>query len=71
MVSAEFGRNVDYYTGFVFDVVTSNLGEDSPVAGGGRYDNLMRSVGATVNVPAVGAMIHTERLLAAVQGDAA
>jgi ATP phosphoribosyltransferase regulatory subunit len=69
MFSAEFGRNLEYYTGFVFEVLTSSLGDNSPIAGGGRYDNLMRSVGATVNVPAVGAMIHTERLLAAVQGD--
>ena len=38
------------------------------MAGGGRYDKLMRVVGATVDVPAVGAMIHTERLLDAVQG---
>lgn len=66
--SAEFGRNLEYYTGFVFEVVTPSLGEKSPVAGGGRYDNLMRSVGATVSVPAVGAMIHTERLLATVHG---
>lgn len=66
--SAEFGRNLEYYTGFVFEVIAPQLGEKSPVAGGGRYDNLMRSVGATVTVPAVGAMIHTERLLAVVQG---
>ena len=66
--SAEFGRNLEYYTGFVFEVIVPQLGEKSPVAGGGRYDNLMRAVGATVSVPAVGAMIHTERLLATVQG---
>ncbi|HUS96323.1 MAG TPA: ATP phosphoribosyltransferase regulatory subunit [Hyphomicrobiaceae bacterium] len=66
--SAEFGRNLEYYTGFVFEVIVPALGERSPVAGGGRYDKLMRAVGADVDVPAVGAMIHTERLLATVQG---
>jgi ATP phosphoribosyltransferase regulatory subunit len=66
--SAEFGRNLEYYTGFVFEVIVPLLGDKSPVAGGGRYDNLMRAVGATSSVPAVGAMIHTERLLATVQG---
>lgn len=65
--SAEFGRNLDYYTGFVFEVVAPALGPRSPVAGGGRYDNLLAEVGAPVSVPAVGASIHTERLLAALQ----
>jgi ATP phosphoribosyltransferase regulatory subunit len=66
--SGEFGRNVAYYSGFVFEVVTAALGAASPVAGGGRYDGLLKAVGATRNVPAVGGAIHTERLLAAVRG---
>jgi ATP phosphoribosyltransferase regulatory subunit len=41
----------------------------SPIAGGGRYDGLLRSVGAPVEVPAVGSAIHTERLLAAIEGE--
>jgi ATP phosphoribosyltransferase regulatory subunit len=65
--SAEFGRNLDYYTGFVFEAVAPALGPRSPVAGGGRYDNLFAEMGAPVSVPAVGASIHTERLLAALQ----
>jgi ATP phosphoribosyltransferase regulatory subunit len=65
--SAEFGRNLDYYTGFVFEAVAAALGPRSPVAGGGRYDNLLAGVGAPVSVPAVGASIHTERLLAALR----
>ena len=44
--SAEFGRNFDYYTGFVFEVVAPALGPRSPVAGGGRYDNLFAEMGA-------------------------
>lgn len=67
--SAEFGRNLEYYTGFVFEVTAPTLGQDSPIAGGGRYDKLMRSVGSTVDVPAMGAMIHTERLLSVVRGE--
>ena len=64
--SAEFGRNLEYYTGFVFDIVSTDLGLHSPIAGGGRYDNLMQAVGASRPVPAVGSAIHTERLLAVV-----
>ncbi len=69
--SAEFGRNLEYYTGFVFEVVLPKLGRASPVAGGGRYDRLLKQVGAPRDVPAVGAAVHTERLLAAINGDAA
>ena len=68
--SAEFGRTLEYYTGFVFEVVTTGLGEASPVAGGGRYDDMMRMCGAGKDQPAVGAAIHTERLLSAINGDA-
>lgn len=65
---AEFGRTLEYYTGFVFEIVVPSLGPQSPVAGGGRYDQLMRQCGAADDVPAVGAAIHTERLLAAITG---
>jgi ATP phosphoribosyltransferase regulatory subunit len=68
--SAEFGRTLAYYTGLVFEVRSSTLGAQSPVAGGGRYDGLMRAAGAAVDVPAVGGAIHTERLLAAIGGAA-
>ncbi len=66
--SAEFGRNVGYYSGFVFEVLVTALGPASPVGGGGRYDGLLKAVGAPRDVPAVGGAIHTERLLAAVRG---
>ena len=66
---AEFGRNLEYYTGFVFEIVVPALGPSSPIAGGGRYDTLMRQCGAGEDVPAVGGAIHTERLLAAITGD--
>jgi ATP phosphoribosyltransferase regulatory subunit len=68
--SAEFGRQLEYYTGFVFEVIAPGLGPASPLAGGGRYDDLMRAAGAKRDVPAVGAAIHTERLLSVVQGGA-
>lgn len=66
--SAEFGRNVGYYTGFVFEVLIDALGPSSPVAGGGRYDGLLKAVGAPHDVPAVGGAVHTERLLTVVRG---
>jgi ATP phosphoribosyltransferase regulatory subunit len=66
--SAEFGRSVGYYTGFVFEIVVDALGPASPVGGGGRYDGLLKAVGAPRNVPAVGGAVHTERLLTVVRG---
>ncbi len=68
--SAEFGRNLEYYSGLVFEVRVPQLDAGSPVAGGGRYDGLMRAAGSAVDVAAVGGAIHTERLLTVVNGGA-
>ena len=51
-------------------MIAPALGAKSPVAGGGRYDNLLADVGAPARVPAVGSSIHTERLLAVLEGAA-
>jgi ATP phosphoribosyltransferase regulatory subunit len=64
-----FGRNLEYYTGFVFQIeVDRPEGGSLAIAGGGRYDNMLSDIGSPVAVPAVGCAIHTERLLAAAQG---
>ncbi|MEL6374282.1 MAG: ATP phosphoribosyltransferase regulatory subunit [Pseudomonadota bacterium] len=65
---ANFGRSLEYYTGFVFEIESPVLGDGIAVAGGGRYDGLLKAVGAPYDLPAVGAAIHTERLLDAVRG---
>ena len=66
--SAEFGYNLEYYTGHVFQIETQ--GHDGPVqlVGGGRYDRLMSDLGADEAIPAVGFAVHTERL-AAITGE--
>jgi ATP phosphoribosyltransferase regulatory subunit len=61
---AHFGRNLEYYTGFVFELWT-RAGE---VAGGGRYDTLLESLGAPRGTTAIGCAIRTERLLEARAG---
>ncbi len=65
---AEFGRHFEYYTGFVFEICCDELGPASPVAGGGRYDEMLRVIGAPQAISAVGAAIYTDRLLLAVGG---
>ena len=66
---AEFGRNLEYYSGLVFELNVEGLTERLPIAGGGRYDDLLQSIGAPHIVPAVGGAIHTGHLLAAVKGE--
>ncbi|RME96798.1 MAG: hypothetical protein D6773_16670 [Alphaproteobacteria bacterium] len=68
---AEFGRDLEYYSGFVFQVELPGMGRAGQIAGGGRYDTLLEGLGAPQAVPAAGSAIHTERLLAAVQGGSA
>ena len=65
--NAHFGRSMEYYTGFVFELRGA---DGTELAGGGRYDNLLELLGAPAAVTAVGCAIHTERLLAAVRGRA-
>lgn len=57
-----FGRTLEYYTGFVFELSAG----DNAVAGGGRYDGLLQSLGAKTSTPAVGCAITLERLTAAI-----
>jgi ATP phosphoribosyltransferase regulatory subunit len=61
--AAQFGRKMEYYTGFVFEFRAD--GKIVPVAGGGRYDTLLTALGAAKPAPAVGLAIFAERLLAA------
>lgn len=61
--AAGFARNLDYYSGFVFEL--RRAGGERPVAAGGRYDRLFERLGH--EVPAIGAAIWLERLA----GDAA
>ena len=57
-----FVRDLDYYTGFVFEAVDAAFPQSRPVLGGGRYDGLARHLGASSDLPAVGAAIWVERL---------
>jgi ATP phosphoribosyltransferase regulatory subunit len=61
-----FGRNMAYYTGFVFEFRVPALEQDSMICGGGRYDGLLSALGSEKPVPAVGCAVGIERLLAAI-----
>jgi ATP phosphoribosyltransferase regulatory subunit len=63
--TAHFGRNMEYYTGFVFELWSRDAEGPVQVAGGGRYDGLLEALGAGRSIPAIGCAIRTERVLAA------
>jgi ATP phosphoribosyltransferase regulatory subunit len=63
--AAHFGRNMEYYTGFVFELWSRDAEGAVQVAGGGRYDGLLEALGAGRSIPAIGCAIRTERVLAA------
>ena len=54
-------RGLDYYTGLVFEAVSSNLGAQDSFLGGGRYDELSKDLGGK-EMPAIGFAIGLERL---------
>ncbi len=59
-------RGLDYYTRTVFEFVSDDLGAQSTVCGGGRYDGLMEILGGKAT-PAVGFAMGIERLLLEVE----
>jgi ATP phosphoribosyltransferase regulatory subunit len=63
--ATHFGRNMEYYTGFVFELWAQGADGAIEIAGGGRYDTLLEAIGAPPPSPAAGFAIHTDRLLAA------
>ena len=59
-------RGLDYYNRTVFEWVTSSLGAQGTVCGGGRYDGLVSQLGGQPT-PAVGFAMGVERLVLLVQ----
>ncbi len=55
-------RGLDYYTGVVFEITSKHLGAQNAVCAGGRYDDLVSSLGGPC-VPACGFAAGLERVL--------
>jgi ATP phosphoribosyltransferase regulatory subunit len=62
--STAFGRGLDYYTGFVFELHDPQARVTGTVIGGGRYDGLLTRLGAAQPAPAVGFAIWIAQLVA-------
>ncbi|MCJ7615504.1 MAG: His/Gly/Thr/Pro-type tRNA ligase C-terminal domain-containing protein, partial [Desulfobacterales bacterium] len=54
-------RGLDYYTRTTFEIQTGSLGAQNAVAGGGRYDGLVKALGGP-DQPAIGFAIGLDRL---------
>jgi ATP phosphoribosyltransferase regulatory subunit len=59
--ATSFGRGVDYYTGFEFELHARGNGVE-PLVAGGRYDGLMTQLGSATPIPAVGFSVWVEAL---------
>ncbi len=61
-------RGLDYYTKTAFEFISTQLGAQNAIAGGGRYDNLVEFLGGRPT-PAVGFAIGIERILDLIEID--
>ncbi len=59
-------RGLDYYTRTVFELKSDLVGSQDTLAGGGRYDNLVKELGGQ-NTPAVGFAFGSERVMMAAE----
>ncbi|MDY6851966.1 MAG: histidine--tRNA ligase, partial [Thermodesulfobacteriota bacterium] len=61
-VNPRLVRGLDYYTRTTFEAQTGELGSQNAVAGGGRYDGLVKTLGGP-DIPAIGFAVGLERLV--------
>ena len=61
MFSTNIGRSAEYYTGLVFEIYKKS--KSFNLASGGRYDNLMQTLGAKTKVAAIGGAINYDNIL--------
>jgi len=61
-INTKMVRGLDYYTRTAFEVTTESLGAQNAIAGGGRYDRLIKELGGP-DIPGTGFAIGLERLI--------
>ncbi len=62
IIDTNLVRGLDYYNKSAFEFVSDEIGAQSAIAGGGRYDKLVEYLGG-VSTPAIGFAIGIERIL--------
>ncbi|MBQ2823642.1 MAG: histidine--tRNA ligase [Oscillospiraceae bacterium] len=61
-INPKIVRGLDYYTKTVFEFITTDIGAQGTVCGGGRYDGLIEQLGGNP-APALGFAMGLERLI--------
>jgi len=67
-VDASLVRGLDYYTKLTFEIISGNVGSQSALCGGGRYDLLVEQLGGEPT-PATGFAAGMERILIACENE--
>ena len=65
-INPKIVRGLDYYTKTVFEFVTTDIGAQGTVCGGGRYDGLIEELGGQPT-PSLGFAMGLERLILTMQ----
>lgn len=61
-------RGLDYYTKTVFEIISTGIGSQGTVCGGGRYDKLVGQIGG-LDMPGIGFGLGMERLLLVLENE--
>ena len=56
-------RGLDYYRKTAFEIISNDIGSQSTVCGGGRYDGLVEMLGGPKGISGIGFALGAERLL--------
>jgi len=62
IINEKLVRGLDYYNGMTFEILSDDIGSQSALCGGGRYDKLVEYLGGKAT-PAVGFAAGLERLI--------
>jgi histidyl-tRNA synthetase len=68
-IDGTLARGFDYYTNTIWEVTAAGLGAQNAIGGGGRYDNLVETLGGNPT-PGIGFGSGLERLLIALESQA-
>lgn len=66
IVDKRLVRGLDYYTNTAFEIMANDIGAQSSIGGGGRYDGLVEEVGGPSN-PGIGYALGMERIIATME----
>lgn len=63
VVDKKIVRGLDYYKKTAFEIISNDIGAQSTVCGGGRYDGLVEQLGGPKGISGIGFALGAERLL--------